>query len=266
MGGTMGKTIQQNDSASQFFLDSLHQAGVENRDIDGAIADDAVGGPSVGQCREPSAANKDGKVSKSEVFAVAFNNLVKHGDTVKRYFQKLGLKEVEHLQSDGQFATAFRTQLQRELLGADPQRSLKSWPNPKKLQSKDPQYASELLTWASRHTRLSLLPYKEQVEVLKQLGLEESQVKGPLGKLWQGMTVPKMISHASMLRGEELLREARERRGLGDAGSAQELEKQAHKLFQTAVELDGKNPAARLRLAQALEGQGYHRQAGLHYA
>ncbi len=260
----MGKTVLEPGSPSKFFLDQLHQAGLSDRDIDGSVADDAVGGPRVGICRvgEP----KDGKVEKSEVFAVAFNNLVKHGETIKRYFQKLGLNEVEHLRPDGTFEPAYHQSVRGELLGTDPQRSLGAWPNPKKLSKQDPGYAAALVQWAGRHTRLPLLPYKEQVAVLKELGLEEAQVKGELGKLWKGQTLPKMMAHASVLRGEELLAQARVKRGVGDAKEAVALEKAAQRLFRTAVEMDGDNPAARLRLAEGLAAQGRFRDAGLHYA
>ena len=260
----MGKTVLESGSPAQFFLDQLHQAGLSDREIDGSVADDAVGGPRVGICRvgEP----KDGKVEKSEVFAVAFNNLVKHGETIKRYFQKLGLNEVEHLKPDGTFDPAYHQSVRGELLGTDSQRSLGAWPNPKKLGKQDPGYAAALVQWAGRHTRLPLLPYKEQVAVLKELGLEEGQVKGELGKLWKGQTLPKMMALASVLRGEELLAQARVKRGLGDAKEAVALEKAAQRLFRTAVEMDGDNPAARLRLAEGLAAQGRFRDAGLHYA
>ncbi|MFO1463097.1 MAG: FHA domain-containing protein [bacterium] len=260
----MGKTIPQSGSPSLFFLDQLHRAGVQDSEIDGTVADDAVGGPGVGICRTGGA--KDGKVEASEIFAVAFNNLVKHGETLKRYFQKLDLPEVAHLQNDGQFDATYRERVQKELLGSDPQRSLKAWPNPKKLSAQDPGYAAEWLRWAAGHTRLPLLPYKEQVEVLKQVGLGEVQVKGELGKLWKGQTLPKLVAQASVLRGEELLREARELRGVGDAKQAQDREKSAARLFRTAVELDGQNPGARRHWAEALAAQGRYEEAGLHFA
>lgn len=260
----MGKTVLESGSPSRFFLDQLHQAGVSDRAIDGSVADDAVGGPKVGVCRVGEA--KDGKVERSEVFAVAFNNLVKHGETIKRYFQKLGLKEVEHLQQDGTFDGAYHDSVRQELLGKDPQRSLRAWPNPKKLNPTDAGYAGALVQWAARNTRLPLLPYKEQVAALKELGLEEAQVKGELGKLWQGQTLPKMMAHASVLRGEELLQEAKAKRAVGDAKEATALEKSAHRLFRTAVEMDGDNPSARRRLAESFEAQGRFKEAGLHYA
>jgi len=259
----MSKTIPVSDSPSLFFLDQLHRAGVKDAEIDGSVADDATGGPNVGVCRDQGP--KDGKVEASEIFAVAFNNLVKHGETLKRYFQKLDLPEVAHLQNDGQFDAAYLERTRKELSGSDPQRSLKAWPNPKKLSPQAPNYAAEWVQWASRHTRLSLLPYKDQVEAFKQAGLSEAQVKGELTKLWKGQTLPKMVAHASVLRGEEMLREAREQRGIGDTKQAQGLEKSAARLFRTAVELDGNNPSARRHWAQVLETQGRFREAGLHY-
>lgn len=260
----MGKTVLDSGSPSNFFLDQLHQAGLNDRDIDGSVADDAIGGPQVGICRTGQA--KDGKVEKSEIFAVAFNNLVKHGDTIKRYFQKLGLREVEHLSPDGQFDAAYQESVKDELLGKDPHRSLSAWSNPKQLSKEDPAYAAALVKWASRNTRLPLLPYKQQVAVLKELGLEEGQVKGELGKLWRGQTLPKMMSHASVLRGEELLVEARAKRALGDEKEAGLMEQNAQRLFRTAVEMDGDNPSARRFFAEGLEAQGRFRDAGLHYS
>ena len=260
----MGNTIQKSDSAFLSFLERLREAGVKDKDIDGAVADTARGGPTIGTCKVPGPG--DGRVERAEVFALALNNLTKHGDSIRRFFHQIGFTEIEQLQNDGQFSAAYRKKVQSELLGSEPRRSLKAWPNPDKLKPDDPKYAKELATWALANTRLGLLPFHEQMEVFKKFGVAEAAAKPTLVKHWQNLTLPKILAQASVLKGEDLLLEARDRRRVGGKREAQELESTAHRLFQTAVELDGKNPQARLRLAESLERKERFSEAGLHYA
>lgn len=260
----MGNTIQKSDSAFLSFLDNLHKAGVKDGQIDGNVADDAVGGPGIGQCK--TGGPRDGKIDRVEVFALALNNLTSHGDSVRRFFQQIGFTEIDQLQNNGQFGVPYRQKVQSELLGSEPRRSLKAWPNPDKLKPEDPNYAKELVAWSLKNTRVGLLPHSEQIEVFKKFGLPEAAVKGPLARHWQDLTLPKILAQASVLKGEDLLQEAKDRRRVGGAREAQDLEGSAHRLFRTAVELDGKNPQARLRLAESFERKERFADAGLHYA
>src|ERR671918_634737 len=105
------------------------------------------------------------------------NTIQKSDSAFLSFLERLRESGVKDKENDGQFGAAYRQKVQSELLGSEPRRSLKAWPNPDKLKPEDPRYAKELAAWALSNTRLGLLPFQEQLEVFKKFGIEESAVK-----------------------------------------------------------------------------------------
>ncbi|HKX11897.1 MAG TPA: FHA domain-containing protein, partial [bacterium] len=293
---SMEKAFVRSETNANFFFDLLSQeSGFTDASLDGAQAKDMAGGP--GASSTPAKTEKDNKIQGREVIAAAFNKITQYYPKITEHFKNLGLDLAAMLGPDGnvkpEFITAVRKRLMGEVSAAktksldvlaaqfvvaeqngvsnrDPV-FLEKWEAFSKLPEADrkaqvktfldkPENSAKFVRWAFRLSELSLLPFKDQVDILKEWGIGEAASKAALVPLWQDRGLPKMVAQAALLRGLDLEEEAKT---LAD-DAAKVKQGEARLLFRAAAELDNENPLARRRLAIYLLREGKLSSAGFH--
>lgn len=295
----MEKAFGKTETNAQFFYELLNGEGniVPDDKIDGTLPDALAGGPAA----SPSSANNpaDKQLQGHEVVAAAFNRLTKYYPKITTHFQSLGLDLGAMLAADGTIKPDFIVKMRARLEGKDsaaPNSALSYQAaqlyvaEREGISARDPDFAekfkalmdkpatdreaelkkfytesanvAKLVRWAFRYSEFSLIPFKDQVELFKSAGFDEAVVKSELGKLWQGRSLPKLVSQAALLRGLELEELAKTLEG----DAAQKKIQEARFLFRASVELDNQNPLARRRLSTHLLREGKMEAASFHLA
>ncbi|HKY62802.1 MAG TPA: hypothetical protein VJR29_05215 [bacterium] len=293
----MEKAFVQSETNANFFFDLLSQEpGFSDASLDGAHSEEMAGGP--GTAGTKANAEKDNKIQGREVIAAAFNKITKYYPKITEHFKNLGLDLTAMVGTDGKIKADFIAAAKRRLMGEDSAAKTKSldflaaqfliaeqtgvsnkdplflekWEAFSKLPEKDrkdqvnaflksDQQAAKFVRWAFRLSELSLLPFNDQVAILKEWGgVGEASAKAGLAPLWQDRGLPKVVAQAALLKGLDLEEQAK---ALSDDAAKPKLA-EARLLFRAAAELDNENPLARRRLAIYLVREGKLSSAGFH--
>lgn len=292
---SMDKAFVRSETNANFFFDLLSkEPGFSDASLDGAAAEEMSGAPSGAGTSAKS--EKDNKIQGREVIAAAFNKIVELYPKITEHFKHLGLDLAAMIGPDGKIKADFVEAARKRLMGETEPKTksldfmaaqfliaeqngvsnkdpvfLEKWEAFSKLPEADrktqvktflekPENSAKFIRWAFRLSELSLLPFKDQVDILKNWGIGEDKAKSALAPLWQDRGLPRVVAQAALLKGLDLEEEAK---ALSDE-AARAKQGEARLLFRAAAELDNENPLARRRLAIYLVREGKLSSAGFH--